>query len=162
MAPAPEAPKRGGFSFTNPGMREYLIAGGVTLGVVAVYFWWKNRTAAAAPAADTTGSSAPATPTGLSTSQLLAWIQDHSSSTTTTAGKPGKTGTGTVPDVVGKPGEEARDAINSAGFRVLQTPPSTPKGKRTVVTSQNPAGGRRLPEGSAVAIAVKLDEGARL
>jgi cytoskeletal protein RodZ len=162
MAPAPEARKRG-FSFTSPGAKEYLIVGGVTLGVVVIYFWWKNRTTTTTPATtDSTGSTAPSTPTGLSTSQFLAWIQDHTSSTTTTTSPVKKTKTGTVPDVVGKPGEEARDAISDAGFRALQTPPTTAKGKRTIVTSQNPAGGRRLPEGSTVAIAVKVDEGARL
>jgi nucleoid-associated protein YgaU len=78
-----------GLSLTHPGGKEYLIIGGVALGGGLLYFWLKDRQAAASPAAsdndtDTgTGNTAPGTPTGLSTSQFLAWAQDHSSSTVT-------------------------------------------------------------------------------
>jgi hypothetical protein len=62
----------------NPGAKEYLIVGGVALGAALLYFWWKGRKGGATAAAtDTAGSSAPATPTGLNTSQFFAWIRDH-------------------------------------------------------------------------------------
>jgi hypothetical protein len=164
MAPAPEG-SGGGFrlNLSKPGAKEYLLVGGLALGGGLLYFWWKNRQSAAAPAAATgSGTSAPSTPTGLSTSQLLAWIHDHSTSTTKTTTAPGKKTTiGTVPDVVGRGGEEAGDAIRSAGYRPLQTPPATAKGKHTIVTSQNPAGGRKMARGGTVAYNVKLDQGAR-
>src|SRR5271166_6011617 len=164
MAPAPEAPSRGGFSLSKPGAKEYLIVGGVTLAAALLYFWWKNRTASTAAAATTPatdGTTAPATPTGLSTGQFLAWVQDHASSSTSTTPDKVKTASGVVPHVVGKPGEEAADAIQGAGFRPLQTPPGTPKGKRTIVTSQNPSGGRHMAKGAPVAYAVRVDQGAR-
>jgi hypothetical protein len=170
MAPAPEG-RRGGFSLTKPGPKEYLIVGGVVLAAALVYMWWKKRQAAST-AADTsgdttdTGTTAPATPTGLSTAALLAWIQDHagngSSTTTTSTSSNGggttttKTQPGTVPNVVGQRGEVARDAIEGAGYRAIQVPATTAKGKSTVVTSQNPAGGRPAAKGSTVAISVKV------
>jgi|SRR5271166_2655773 len=162
MAPAPEAPRRGGFSLTKPGAKEYLIVGGVALGGALLYFWWKGRTTAPAAATNPSdGTAAPGTPTGLSTGQFLAWVQDHTSTSTSTPPDKVKTASGVVPHVVGKSGEEAADAIQGAGFRPLQTPPGTPKGKRTVVTSQNPSGGRHMAKGAPVAFAVRVDQGAK-
>lgn len=83
MAPAPAPRKR--FDLGNPGAKEYLIVGGVALGAALLYFWYKKRQGTAAPSTSTdTGSTAPASPTGLNTAALLAWIHDHQSSTTTT------------------------------------------------------------------------------
>jgi hypothetical protein len=150
-----------GFSLTKPGAKEYLIIGGVALAAGLLYFWWKNKQAAASTAADTgTGTgSGPSTPTGLSTGQLWSWISDHNSSTTTTSTTPPTTtaaGTATVPTVTGKRGEDAKDAITAAGFKPLQTPATTPKGKTTKVTSQNPKGGSKAAKGSDVAYAVSV------
>jgi hypothetical protein len=86
----PPARKSGGFSFANPGTKEYLTAAGVALGLALLYFWYKknhpSKAASTATPADT--SAGPATPTGLNTGQLLAWIHDHQSSTTTTPPPP--------------------------------------------------------------------------
>lgn len=60
----------------------------------------------------------------------------------------------TVPKVTGKHGEDAKDALQKAGFKVLQDPATTPRGKTTTVTSQNPAGGTKAAKGSTVSIAV--------
>jgi hypothetical protein len=93
-----------GFSLSKPGPKEYAIVGGSALVLFLIYKWWQNRQAstAASAANDTdtgTGNTAPSTPTGLSTSQFLAWIQDHSSSstTTTTGGGGGTTTTKPAP-----------------------------------------------------------------
>jgi|HubBroStandDraft_1064217.scaffolds.fasta_scaffold30757_3 hypothetical protein len=93
-----------GLNLSKPGPKEYAIVGGSALVLFLVYKWWKNRqTTAAAATPDTsasdTGNTAPSTPTGLSTSQFLAWIQDHSSSTTTktTGGGGGTTTTRPAP-----------------------------------------------------------------
>src|SRR5580658_2134246 len=143
-----------GFSLTKPGAKEYLIIGGVALAAGLLYFWWKNKQAAASTAADTGTGSGQSTPTGLSTGQLWSWISDHNSSTTTTSTTPA--GTATVPTVTGKRGEDAKDAITAAGFKPLQTPATTPKGKTTKVTSQNPKGGSKAAKGSDVAYAVSV------
>ena len=91
MAPAPEA-KRAGFSWRDPGAKEVLLAGGLAVAAGLVFMWWrKNHPGVAASTATdgTTGTTAPASPTGLNTAQFLAWIHDHqSSSTTTTPPKP--------------------------------------------------------------------------
>jgi PASTA domain-containing protein len=144
----------------NPGPKEYAIVGGGALALFLVYKWWKNRQAAPA-AADTTdsGTTAPSTPTGLNTAGWMAWLQDHAgtSTTTSTTTSSSSSGTGTVPNVVGQRGEAASAAIKGAGFKPLQTPSSTAKGKSTTVTSQNPKGGAKAAKGSDVAYAVKVD-----
>jgi hypothetical protein len=97
MADAPAAPARKkGFSLSKPGTKEYLIIGGIALAAGLVYFWWKNKQAAAAGSSAGTGSpEGPASsPTGLSLAQLMLWIHDQQSSpapstatTTTTSTK---------------------------------------------------------------------------
>lgn len=82
------------FDLQNPGVKEFAVVGGVTLGAALLYFWWKGRKATPAAAAaqpGTDGTSTPAdnsgataSPTGLTTQALWLWIQDHQSSTTTT------------------------------------------------------------------------------
>ena len=171
MAPASNPPRGGKkkFDLTHPGAKEYLIVGGAVLAVALVYIYLKKRSAAgsgsggACTDADgnpgttdasgnciSSGSAAPSTATGLSTSDLMGWIQDHSSSTTTTT----TPAAGTVPDVVGKTGDEAKAALKSAGYTTVQVPPTTPKGESTRVTSQNPKSGAKAAKGSPVAIEV--------
>lgn len=69
----------------------------------------------------------------------------------------GITRTVTVPDVVGKPGEAARDAIMKAGLRARQIPARTPAGKPTVVVSENPRGGGKARKGSVVTTHVRTE-----
>jgi hypothetical protein len=130
---ATSKPPAGGkkkFDLGNPGGKEYAIVGGVVLALALVYFYIKKKSSgsgAAAGGACTdangnpgtldasgncigSGASAPSTATGLNTSALLAWIQDHNSSSTTTttsggggttggSGSTGSTGTGSkTPD----------------------------------------------------------------
>jgi hypothetical protein len=131
---ATSKPPAGGkkkFDLGNPGGKEYAIVGGVVLALALVYFYIKKKssgsTSSAAGGACTdangspgtldasgncigSGASAPSTATGLNTSALLAWIQDHNSSSTTTttsggggttggSGSTGSTGTGSkTPD----------------------------------------------------------------
>lgn len=84
MAPAPEGkPARKGFNLSDPGVKEYLIVGGVAVAAFLVWQWWKNNHPS--PAASTAGPSSgggrpPSSPSGLSTSQFMAWIRDHQSS----------------------------------------------------------------------------------
>ena len=81
MAPAPEG-KRKAFDLSNPGVKEYLIVGGVAVGAFFVWQWWKAKTGQAAPSSpgqQQQGGGRPS-PSGLSTSQFMAWIRDHQSS----------------------------------------------------------------------------------
>jgi LPXTG-motif cell wall-anchored protein len=85
-----------GFNLAKPNAKTYLIVGGVALAGGLLFFWWKKKkAAAAAPAADSSGNTVYyPSPTGLSASQLLAFLSDHQSSpappasTTTTAAPP--------------------------------------------------------------------------
>jgi hypothetical protein len=80
-----------GFSLTHPNAKTYLIVGGAALGLGLLYFWWKKKQAAATAASNTSSSGTTVyypSPTGLSASQLLAWISDHQSSPKPTAPAP--------------------------------------------------------------------------
>ena len=82
MAPAPAPPdrKRGGLDLKNPGPKEYIIVGGVVLGLALLYFWWKGKTQSAPAVNPPGGRGSPATATGLSTGDLMAWLRDHAGS----------------------------------------------------------------------------------
>ena len=80
MAPAPEARKKGGLDLKNPGAKEYLIVGGVVLGLALLYFWWRGKTQAPAAPAPAGGRRSPGTPTGVSTGDLVTWMHDHDGS----------------------------------------------------------------------------------
>jgi len=183
MAPASNPPPAGGkkilgLNLGNPGAKEYLIVGGGALGLFLVYRWWKNRQAAPATAnsqgtpctaADGSagtmdssgncigsGTTAPSTATGLSTSALLAWIQDHSSSTTTTT----TTGKGTakkvtVPPLVGSRAETAVDALKGLGLDASLSQ-GTPKGKTGTISAQSPKAGNVVAAGSTVRLTNKV------
>lgn len=95
------------FNAEKPGVKEFAIVGGATLGVVLAWSWWSKRQAGRAaasgqqqqPAAGPAGT-APAegtTPTGLSLGALLLWLQDHMSSATTTKTTTTRTTTGGGP-----------------------------------------------------------------
>jgi LPXTG-motif cell wall-anchored protein len=96
MADTATAAPSKGFSLAKPNAKTYLIVGGVALAGGLLFFWWKKKkAAAAAPAADSSGNTVYyPSPTGLSASQLLAFLSDHQSSpappasTTTTAAPP--------------------------------------------------------------------------
>jgi hypothetical protein len=82
---APAARPRGKFSVTSPGLKEYAIVFVGVLVVAGGVFWYERRKSAAAAATAQTAGSGGSTiyypsPTGLSASQLLAWISDHQSS----------------------------------------------------------------------------------
>jgi PASTA domain len=62
----------------------------------------------------------------------------------------------TVPNVTGQRGEAAKATLERNGFKVIQDPASTPKGKSTTVTSQNPLAGSKAAKGSTVAIGLKV------
>jgi hypothetical protein len=101
MADTAAAPA-GKFSLSKPNAKTYMIVGGVAIVLGGLYLWWRKKQAAAAAAstAASTGSGNTVyypSPTGLSASQLLAWISDHQSSpastpsTGTSSGSPGST-----------------------------------------------------------------------
>ena len=146
MAPAPEAPKKG-LDFKHPGGKEALLAGGVALGLALLYFWYKNRQAANAAAANqsASGSSGTSSPTAL----LMSWIHDHQSSTS------GGTMV-TVPNVVGMGDTAADAAISAVGLKVKDA--NEPKGGfgknigQYTVTSQSPAAGAKVAPGSTVTL----------
>jgi hypothetical protein len=147
---------------SKPGVKEYAIVGGAALAIALGYLWWKKHQAAAAAPADTTdtGTTAPGTPTGLSTSALMAWIQDHSSSTTTTTKPPPPnpgpaSGKAEVPDVVGMKGSAAEALLKARGFRTTQSPAQTKRGKVTRVVSQAP-GASPQPRGSTVHVQLEV------
>jgi serine/threonine-protein kinase len=60
----------------------------------------------------------------------------------------------TVPDVVGYTSQQAVQALEAAGFQVVQQPVSTDASQQNIVQSQNPAGGSQAPKGSTVTITV--------
>jgi hypothetical protein len=69
--------------------------------------------------------------------------------TTDTSAHPGTTKV-TVPNLKNKSGEEAKAIGEGLGFKVTQSPTTTPKGKSTTVTSQNPASGTKATHGSTI------------
>lgn len=62
----------------------------------------------------------------------------------------------TVPKVVGQHGEDAKKNLEAAGFKVTQSPATTPKGKITVVTAQTPAGGSKAKKDATVHTTVRV------
>jgi serine/threonine-protein kinase len=60
----------------------------------------------------------------------------------------------TVPDVVGYTSQQAVQALEAAGFQVVQQPVSTDASQENIVQSQNPAGGSQAAKGSTVTITV--------
>jgi PASTA domain len=78
--------------------------------------------------------------------------------TSDTSGQPGKTTQLTVPNVVGQDGTQAKLSLVTKGFKVAQNPATTPKGKTTKVTSQNPRAGQRAAKGSTVTIGLAVNK----
>jgi serine/threonine-protein kinase len=60
----------------------------------------------------------------------------------------------TVPDVVGYTSQQAVQALEAAGFQVVQQPVATDASQQNIVQSQNPAGGSQAAKGSTVTITV--------
>lgn len=75
---------------------------------------------------------------------------------TDTPAQAGPTSSVTVPKVTGERGEVARQNLQAAGFKVSQSPSTTPKGKTTTVTGQTPAGGSKAKKGATVHLTVKV------
>ena len=164
-----DAPPSGGkkFNLRNPGPKEYVITGVAVLGLYLAYTWWKNRSAATAATAANAATPTAAAPAqygpGPGLASLWLAIQDLQGKTTTTTTtstpdepEPAKAGTGTVPHVVGEAGATARAKVSAAGFKPIQVPATTPKGRATVVRSQNPAGGAKAARGTDVALEVAV------
>jgi hypothetical protein len=148
MAADSDAPARKkNFDLGHPGGKEYFIVGGVALGIGLVYFWWRSRTGAAAAAA-TTAASAPATPTGLNTSDFSSWVHDHQSSTTTTAGgDKDHAKKVTVPDVTGEKYPIASKKIAAEGLIAQRGSPYVGK-----VVRESPHAGTKVRHGSVVTL----------
>jgi serine/threonine-protein kinase len=60
----------------------------------------------------------------------------------------------TVPDVVGYTSQQAVQALEAAGFTVVQQPVATDASQQNIVQSQNPPGNSRALRGSQVTIVV--------
>ena len=60
----------------------------------------------------------------------------------------------TVPDVVGYTSQQAVQALEAAGFQVVQQTVATDASQQNIVQSQNPAGGQSATKGSTVTIVV--------
>lgn len=168
------------FDIEHPGIKEFAIVGGGTLGVVLLWSWWSKRQAAKAGASaasagacyDSSGNPVPCaqpqayggtTPTGLSLGALLLWLQDHaSSSTTTTTTKttpppPSKTGGGPakkMPDVTGQRANFAIGELKSCCGIIATTSPTRNPRLEYVVTGQTPAAGAQVPAGSRAVLRV--------
>jgi fibronectin type III domain protein len=100
------APAHKGLSLGKPGGKEYLLVGGLTLGAALLYFWYekKKKASAASSGTGSTGSTVYyPSPTGLSASQLLAWLSDHQSSPAPT--------TPTAPTAPTAPGKDVPGAV---------------------------------------------------
>ena len=145
------APRKRGLNLGHPGGKEYVIVGGVALGIGLVWFWWKKRTGAASSAASepaTGNSSAPSTPTGMNTADFSSWVHDHQSSSTTTApGKPGAAKKVTVPDVTGSKYPVASKQIAAAGLIAQRGSPYVGK-----VARESPHAGSKVAHGSVVTL----------
>lgn len=162
MAPAPAAPDtRRGLNLGSPGAKEYLIIGGAALGLGLLYFWWKGRHPAAAPASSS-GKAAPATVTGLNTASFSAWIHDHTSSPSDDDDErrrrrredddDDKTGSHkrhevTVPDVVGERYMTGSEKIADAGLIAQRSSPFV-----GYVRSQSPHAGTKVRRNSIVTL----------
>ena len=153
----------GKFSLTHPNTKTYLIVGGVVLVAAGAYFWWKNKQAASAAQAQQNSSGSGGStvyypsPTGLSASQLLAWISDHQSApstSTTTTTTPGTTTLAqvTVPNVIGmRTVEEAVPAITKAGL-VPHIGGGFNSNMVNYVSGESPGPGTKVPSGSTVTL----------
>jgi PASTA domain len=71
---------------------------------------------------------------------------------------PASTTTVTVPNIVGQRGATAKSTLEKAGLGVSQSPKTTPKGKTTKVTSQNPKAGAKVAKGSIVSDVVTVNK----
>jgi hypothetical protein len=134
-----------------------LVAGGAA--VLAYFLFFRNSSSAGG---STSGGGGTITSSGSTTLQTGA-VQvsvtqnpDTSGQTTTNPQPtpPGKKPTTSqsisVPNVVGKTGQNAAAQLKKAGLAYAQSPVSTPKGKRTKVTSEEPAAGKKVAKGSTV------------
>lgn len=168
--PPPAPARRGGWSLTHPGAKEYLTVGGVTLVIFLIYKWYKNKTAAAAaaqPAASTTGTSGTAagspqgpSPTGLSVTQFLAAMTNQQASAAPAPAAPApapmpSTPSSPVPAVAGQTNQQAASTLNNAGFLTGTGGKAAPSGlpaglsASSKVSSQSPSAGTRVVYGSA-------------
>lgn len=153
MAPAPaQAPaKKGGVDFKHPGGKEFLIAGGVALGLALLYFWWKGRQQQQQGQGQGQGGGKAGSPTAV----FSAWLQDHAGTGAGGGGNgdgghPGR-GQVAVPNVVGLTDTAADAAITAVGLKVGDT--NEPKGgfgHTATVESQAPSAGTRVKHGSEV------------
>jgi len=167
-----DAPPAGGsrkfFDVRNPGPKEYVIVGLGTIGAYLLITFIASRKASSSQAQQNStaddqgtgsGDTTTASPAGGAAAFWL-WLQDHAGGSTTTTTTSSTTGasttTATVPSVVGERGEAARAKVSAAGFKPIQVPPTTAKGKSTIVRSQNPAGGTKAAKGSDVALEVAV------
>lgn len=159
------------FDIEHPGVKEFAIVGGATLGVILLWRWWSNRQAGQAGTSSGTtppGTAAPqpyagTTPTGLGLGSLLLWMQDHASSSTTTkttttktggSPKPTTTGAKKMPDLVGQRANFAIGELKSGyGVAASTSPPRNPR-LEYVVTGQTPAAGTAISPGSRAQLRV--------
>ena len=153
----------GKFSLAHPNTKTYLIVGGVVLVAAGAYFWWKNKQAASAAQAQQNSSGGGGStvyypsPTGLSASQLLAWISDHQSApstSTTTTTTPGTTSPAqvTVPDVIGQRTiEQAIPKLHDAGL-VAHVGGGFNSNMVNYVSGESPGPGTKVPSGSTVTL----------
>ena len=77
MAATSSGTSGGRLNFRDPGAKEYVLAGALTIAAFLAWQWWKNRGATAAPAATAAAPARSSTPTGMSTEDLKIWIHDH-------------------------------------------------------------------------------------
>jgi PASTA domain-containing protein len=100
----------------------------------------------------TVKSQSPAAGTEVSAGSVVTLTMNS----TGTPGQPAPTGKKVpVPNVVGMRGETGKQVLTDAGFKVHQTPATTPKGKETKIASQSPRGGSSVSKGSTVETVVK-------
>jgi hypothetical protein len=133
----------------------YKLRGASSAGTTATT---EATTAAGAAPDDTTSTSEyeqiSAELTGLEGTQeaLLAAVKDLQGDKTTTTGGAKVT----VPDIVGERGSAARAKISAAGLKYKQDPATTPAGRETEVTSQDPHAGTKVAKNSEVTAHVKV------
>jgi PASTA domain len=145
------------------GMPWWVIIG--IAGVAAYFLFFRNSSSSGSG----TGASSSAG-SGTVTSSGSTTLDSGAVSVTVTQNgnggqptPPTTTSTGTssqvaVPDVVGQRGAAAKTTLEKAGFKVSQSPKTTPKGKSTTVTSQSPKAGTKAAKGSTVKDTVKVNK----
>jgi hypothetical protein len=154
---------RKGLDLAKPGTKEYVIVAVAALGLGVLYFVLHHKKpAAAAPAAP---SSAPSTPTGLSTADLWTWLHDHNFSSTTTTtttttednDHDGGKAKVSVPDVRGETAEGGAKRVRDAGLhaRVIR------HGSVDAIRSESPHAGARVARGTTVVLSVGGRGGAK-